>query len=339
MKILYVGDLWKGSTSLQRAHSLISLGHELTLIDSTSVKFNFIFQKIYNLTHKLKYPVDLIRLNSRLKQECNINKFDIVWIDKGLMIRPGTLLCLKKNVNYIINYSPDDMINPKNQSFFYLESIRLYDFHITTKSHNINELYSLGAKRVYYMMKGYDENLHKPILLPKNSIKKYYCEVGFIGTFEEDRLNHILFLCNNDIKVKVFGKTWKPLKKIHKNLVVDENDYFFTDYVEVINAIHINLCFLRKQNRDKHTQRSMEIPACGKLMLAERTEEHLNLFKEDEEAVYFDSGNYIELLNKVHFLLNNPKLVEDIGKNALRRCIKSNYSIKNVLNNFFVNVT
>ena len=68
----------------------------------------------------------------------------------------------------------------------------------------------------------------------------------------------------------------------------------------------------------------MEIPACKGFMIAERTDEHLNLFKEDSEAVFFDSDT--ELLKKVKYYLNNDDLRHKIAENGYLRAIKSDYS-------------
>jgi spore maturation protein CgeB len=227
------------------------------------------------------------------------------------------------------------MINKKNQSFYYLSSMSIYDVHVTTKSYNIDEYKKMGAKKVVFIDNAFDPSLHRPMQLTKKEISEFGSSVGFIGSYELDRFQSIEYLCKNGVEVKVYGKSWSDLKNKIPNLIVDSNDYFDNDYVKILNCIDINLCFLRKQNRDLQTTRTLEITACGRFMIAERTVEHLRLFDENNEVVFFEDDS--ELLEKVRYYLDKKDLREQIGNSARIRCIESRYDnlsrIEQVLNN------
>lgn len=64
-------------------------------------------------------------------------------------------------------------------------------------------------------------------------------------------------------------------------------------------------------------------------MLAERTEEHLNLFEEGIEAEFFDSNE--EMVSKVQFYLRNERARLKIANAGFQRCIKSGYSDINMV--------
>jgi spore maturation protein CgeB len=330
LNLLYVGDLWTGSTALQRLDALKTLNYNIIEIDSTQV-LNKAQQLLFRISFKLKWPIDFIGLNKKIISTLNQQAFDVLWVDKGLFIKPNTLKLAKQKGVKLINYSPDDMINKNNQSNYYLTAMPVYDVHVSTKSYNMDELKQLGAKKVIFSEKGFDPTLHHPVQPTESELRELSSLVGFIGSYEDDRAESIKYLCENGIEVRVYGPTWTHLKNKIPNLIVDTTSYFHKSYVTVLNSIEINLCFLKKQNRDLQTQRSVEITACGRFMIAERTAEHLRLFKEDEEAVYFDNDNKEELLEKVRYYLDKKDLRDKIGHAARIRSIESKYDINSRL--------
>jgi GR25 family glycosyltransferase involved in LPS biosynthesis len=60
-------------------------------------------------------------------------------------------------------------------------------------------------------------------------------------------------------------------------------------------------CLVRGSNGDGHAMRSFEIPACGAFMLAERTDEHLELFEEGVHAAYCETPE--ELREKARYYI------------------------------------
>lgn len=74
----------------------------------------------------------------------------------------------------------------------------------------------------------------------------------------------------------------------------------------------VSLGFLRKENRDDYTQRTFEIPACGGVLLAERSRRHCEYYREGEEAEFFESAGGAELVSKLQVLLRENTRREQI---------------------------
>ena len=81
---------------------------------------------------------------------------------------------------------------------------------------------------------------------------------------------------------------------------------------------------MRKVCADQHTTRTFEIPACGSLLLADRTEEHQEFFEEGKEAEFFASMD--ELLDKVEFYCGNESARRRVAEAGLKRCTDGNYA-------------
>ena len=246
------------------------------------------------------------------------------------MIRPATLKTIKKNLPNIriVSYSEDDMFAKHNHSIYYLGCLPLYDFIFTTKSYNINseELPSLGAKNVVFVEQAFDRNIHRPFQVNDKDRIEFGSDVSFVGSYEKTRAKRALFLAESNVKVRVWGNGWRKWVGKHPGLKIENTPLYNKNYIKALCATKINLGFLRKINRDLHTSRTFEIPACGGFMLAERTSEHQRLFEENKEAVYFDINNPKELLEKVRYYLDHEEERETIAKAGHKRCLKSGYS-------------
>jgi spore maturation protein CgeB len=224
----------------------------------------------------------------------------------------------------IIGFSLDDMMNSANQSDRFLRSLPLYDWYITNKSYNVAELKSLGCPRVIFMDNGFDPATHRPVPVTADERKWLGGPVGFVGQWEPDRAQSLRSLARAGVPVRVWGYTWDRMKAVLPGLILENQPVWGDDYAKAICAFDVNLCFLRKVNRDRQTTRSLEIPACGAFMLAERTDEHLRLFEEGKEAEFFSDDR--ELLAKTRYFLEHPQERLKIAQGGYERCIRSGYS-------------
>lgn len=325
LRILYVGTLNEGGTCLQRMRMLIRMGHEVTPIDT--VPGPLAARRLtlaWRVQHRLLGPRDESRANERLLRLSPLLSPDLIWIDKGLTIEPATLAALRERwpEAYLLAYSGDDMFNPRNQSAAWRAGLRLYDTHVTTKSFNVEELLAAGARDVLFVDKGYSPEVHRPLPVSPADRARLGGEVGFIGWPEGARARSMRHLARHGIRVRVWGP-W-PVWERRPNLTIEGRPLWSDDYARAISAFDINLCFLRKVNRDRQTTRSVEIPASGGFMLGERTEEHERLFREGVEADYFSSDD--ELLAKVRHHLAHPEERRRIAAAGLERCRSGGYS-------------
>lgn len=343
IKILSIGNfLMSSNTAFHRSKSLEEISDEFDYVNSEGISiFWKISNKLFRLGLNTKLP-DILGLNRKIINLVKSKSYDIIWIDKGLTVNKSTLVEIKKNLPdcKIVSYSADNMSLRHNQSANFLECFKLYDFHITTKSLIIDKLYKMGAKNVIFTFQSFEKKYHYPRILTKSDLKKYSADVGFIGVWEKERFESLLFLAKKGIKVKVFGLgKWKKYINTNNNLNIISSGLFSEEYCKALQAFKISICFLRKLNNDLHTSRSMEIPACGGFMIAERNDEHKKLFEENREAIYFSDNN--ELFEKCNYFLHNEVERDKIRKNGYNRCINSNYSnfetLKHLINKILKN--
>lgn len=330
MKILFVGDLSSYARARQRYLAMKDLGHLVKglswVLPETELDLDYKPTLWQRICRKLGYPIDVVGLNKKLIPTIIEFQPDLLWIEKANTIFPAIYQDIKLDFPKlkIVYYSEDDIYIRNNRSEYLKTSLPIFDIIYTTKLRNLKELPTLGAQKVVCIYQAYDRNFHQSISLSPEEQKLWGADVGFVGFFESDRAEQMLFLAQQGIKVRVWGFNWQAWRNKHPNLLVEARPVLNQDFVKVLNATRINLNFLRKVNRDRHTSRSLEIPACQGFMLAERTDEHLELFTEGKEAEFFDSPE--ELLQKVQYYLTHETERKSIARAGRERCLNSGYS-------------
>jgi len=323
--------------------ALVDLGHHVEGVDTEpphvrNLQRRFFYRlsgKLFRLGLNAFGPKDLARANEAIIKKTKNERWDVLWIDKGLTIDAKTLSEAKARnpACRIVGYSPDDMFARHNQSRQFLEHISFYDIFFTTKSYNVPELRSLGCQRVEFVGNAFDPRIHRPRNVSSSERSRLGGPVGFIGDYERNRASSMYHLSKKGIQVRVWGPNWQKCRLESQNLRVELQSLWGEDYAKAICSFDINLCFLRKANRDLQTTRSVEIPACGGFMLAERTQEHLELFQEGKEADFFDCDE--ELVDKVRYYLSHEEERKRIAAAGRERCLTSGYSNQDRLRKMF----
>ena len=275
---------------------------------------------------KVGYPIDVVNINQKLIDTCKREKPDLVWIEKGLMIRPSTL---QQVINdpcrpIVAHFGEDNICVRHNQSAYLRKCLPLYHIVFVIKRRNMNVANLMDPRKVIFVDKSFCKATCRPVAVTDQDKAHLGAEVGFIGTFEESRAQQMLFLAQNGIQVRIWGNCWAGWVGRHPNCKVENIPLYDDNYVRAICSTNINLHFLRKRNLDLQVARSVEIPACGGFMLAERTAEHQRLFEEGKEAQFF--GSKEELLEKVRYYLSREEERVAIARAGRERCLKSGYS-------------
>lgn len=272
---------------------------------------------------KINLEIDHHKINRRLLELISEKVPDFIFIVKGTYIYPSTLKSIKNKNIKMISWSLDDMYAMHNRTFFYDHGLKYFDLVVTTKSYNVHELKLLGAKNILFQYQAFEQDCHKPC----TDCSGFLWDVCFVGSFEKERFESIKFLAQNGIKINLWGQTWAFLANKYENITFMGGELYDEEYAKIFACSKISLNFLRKKNRDLHTSRSIEIPACKGFMIAERTDEHKLLFTENEEAVYFSDDQ--ELLEKILYYLIHIDDRNKIADAGYLRCVKSDYSYDN----------
>lgn len=328
--ILYVGPLNYGQTSFHRMQTLQKMGHTVVGLNTHSEEAKKKSATLLSrIRHKLFFPADHAGINRQILDAVATQRFDIVWTDKGLTVRPTTLRKVKELQPHakLLSFNPDDMFNGNwgNTSYWFWRSIPLYDLHFVTRTPNVEELYRAGAKEVYRGWKSYDPETHYPMNLTDEEKKELGGPVGFIGEYEEERAGYIQALVDAGIPVRVWSQSrkWDVLRRYSPLLKIEERNLWGDEYRKGINSFDIMLGFVRRRNRDLHTSRSLEVPGCGAFFLAVRTPDHQGLFEEGKEAEFFDSPE--ELVRKCRYYLEHSEERREIVLAGHGKCIKNGY--------------
>lgn len=327
--LLYVGELTAPTyvpTCLDRMNALKDLGQTVFPLDAMPY-YLWGGKWIGGVCRKLKAGPPISGLNAAVLREARRTRPQVVWLDKAIWIRPGTLRTLKQELGCrLVHFTPDPAIT-FHRSRHFLSSIRLYDLIVTTKSYELDAYRALGARDLLFLQVAFDRDAHRPMAFENDTQRAAFAsDVAFIGHWEPERERLLNEVRAVECRLAVWGPRWNEalarnayLKAAHRGGALKG-----PDYARGWSGAKIGLCFLSKLAPDRTTTRSVEIPACGTFMLAERTEEHLSLFEEGKEAAFFGSAE--EMLDKIRYYLKHDDERRRIADAGRERCLKSDYS-------------
>jgi spore maturation protein CgeB len=180
-----------------------------------------------------------------------------------------------------LNYSTDDPWNKAMRAPWYLRALPEYDAVFTTRSANLECFRNIGVAAVHYLPFGYDDELF-PGPVEKLAAPRH--DVLFVGGADRDRISFMAQFLKSGLSVALVGGYWDRVPATRPYSLGRQPPEVLA---RLTASARINLCLVRRANRDGHVMRSFEIAALGGVMLAEDTTEHREIFGPDGQAVVY----------------------------------------------------
>jgi spore maturation protein CgeB len=327
MNILFIGQCEYGSTSRMRFEMIEQYFKcSIILINLTPI-IQLTWKPFRSIGWRFHFGPLVESINKAiLSKYVEKVKYDLVWIEKGVFIKESTLKKLKNVASKLVHFTPDPAFLYHKSSHF-TKGLYYYDFCITTKCFEVEIYHNKGAKNVLYCTQGYDEQIHKPMVSFENKIY----DICFIGHHENEREVILNKLLQRGYTIALAGIKWKRFVRRNRH---KRNLHYFGDYVVgekyslLISQSILGLGLLSKWIPEKHTTRTMEIPACGTVLVTEKNEE-TSIFFNDEDVVFYKESN--EIPKVIFIFFQNFAKAKVKSKNGYNAITNGSFSHKKIM--------
>jgi spore maturation protein CgeB len=327
LKILIAGSFGEYSLENVYAKNFIMLGASVDKFEIQAPFFEKIANNlIYKITAKFYPNLFSESINKQLLIKAESSKADIILVFKGLYLFPSTIATLRNYTKLLVNYNPDHpfiFYSTGSGNSNILHSLEYYHIHFSYSKKIVAKFKSTLKKEAFHIPFGFDDSLKS------SSGSKVELKNDFIFVGAWDRTREAFFNKLTDENIKIYGNPeWhsrtflRPrVKKMFQGKPLLKED-FLQATKDSLGCINI----LREQNliENSHNMRTFEVPGYGGLLISQRTDEQLEFFEENIEAIYFD--NVDELREKLLYLRKHSEIVEKIKTAAQLRSVRGNYS-------------
>ena len=338
MKILFLGDVNPGwaNTAQMRLQVVRGLGHDVRPI---CIRPYERFGGRYGgaVFRKLLCGPPLWRYNRDVMRAAREFRPDVLWAEKARWLLPETLQQIKRVCGAkLVHYTVDPALT-FHQSRHFLKAIPCYDLMITNKRYERELYHQAGAQELAFIHSAFDEKTHAPVELTLLEKHHYNSDAIFIGSYAQGRGRYLCPIAEAGMDLALWGSGWlERCSTANLRQHVRGRTVTGQEYAKALCGSKIGLGLLSPLVPDRETTRSVEIPATGTFLLAERTEEHCELFEEHREAEFFDCKD--ELIEKLKFYLSHSSERLRISKAGRERCLRSGYSYQEQLKDLFQRV-
>lgn len=319
MRIVYLG--YESGTSLHRANALRRLGHQVEIVDTQALL------GATGLALKFHRETGCLFLGKaheeRLIGKITGEKGDVLWVDHGRSTTPNVLRHARSLGMKSVVLNVDDPFGKRDRWNWLLlkKALPEYDLVAVVREPNVEEAKQLGARDVIKVWRSADEVGHRRQDLTPNEEARYATDVLFLGTYMRGRGAFLKRLTDLGVPLSIVGDRWDRAPEASQLAPFWKSPGVYSDveYCSYIQSAKICIGLLSHENRDLHTTRTMEIPSIGSLFCAERTSEHLELYIDGEEAVFWESAE--ECAAQCLGLLSDDKRRKAISAAGHAKCL------------------
>lgn len=266
-------------------------------------------------------------INNRIVIEVDKAKPDLIWVDQGPFLGKELLMRFKKYRVPIVNYTIDDPFNGRDYLRFkqYFRALPYYDVLAVVRNENVGEAQKYGARHVIRVFRSADELAHRRREITEAQSNDYSRDVVFIGTWMPERGPFLSRLIELGVPVSIWGDRWQKAKEWPRLESRWRGPGIYDDdgYAACVISARVCIGLLSKGNRDLHTTRSLEIPSLGGLLCAQRTYEHLSLYRDGEEAIFWDTPE--DCASACKILLTDKLMRNKIANAGHQRALSNNH--------------
>lgn len=345
MRILFLGEISLGQTSLMRLDGLRRLGHEVHGVN-TAEPWKTASWTARQWQRRLASGSVVNEINSRVRIAAHTFKPELIWAEKQEFIWEETIETLRASGAHLVHFTPDPYFYlPWKRTRLMDAAMRHFDVLVYCKNYERADYEATGRPTVY-MPLGFCDRTHRPL---PDTDPRWNCAVGFLGGWEPRREALLGSIARMGADLKIWGGYWDFLRDgrwtLRRKLILNQlaggepfriqadpllsktlqgTEVYGDDYARALTGSRIGVGFLRRVCPDQHTTRTFEIPACGGLLLADRTDEHQEFFEEGREAEFFETPD--ELLDKIRFYTENDVARNRVATGGRERCRRSSYA-------------
>jgi spore maturation protein CgeB len=263
----------------------------------------------------------------KLERYLGVRRYPLVFVNGGELLGPSSLRILRRHAERVVSYNTDNAFTnyTKRKWRLHIRALPQYDLVVVTHAAAVPHARAAGAGAVMRVYSAADEIAHAPRDVSQAMRARYASEVAFVGTWMPERGPFIAELAARKVPLSIWGDRWhKAPEWSHlREYWRGPGIYADEEYRASIQASKICLGLVSQVTGDLHTTRSIEIPAIGRLLCARRTPEHLQMYDEGKEAVFWTTA--AECADQCHALLANDRVRTDIAYAGHERCLRNGY--------------